>query len=130
MRYKIFVATATHVHLASARRSQARPRNGDLDFFEELDMTALLYRGHTYGANPTTQPRSALSSPIATSTTTLAVKMSLRTYIQCCITGVLPTPSKQSLIIFGAPPRWGFFMAEINFPAEENRYPDGLRLTK
>ena len=53
MRYKISVASATHVHLAFARRSQARPRNGDLDFFEELDMTALLYRGHTYGANPT-----------------------------------------------------------------------------
>ena len=53
MRYKISVATATHVHLASTRRSQARPRNGDLDFFEELDMTALLYRGHTYGSNPT-----------------------------------------------------------------------------
>ena len=57
MRYRISVATATHVHLASTRRSQARPRNGDLDFFEELDMTALLYRGHTYGANPTTSAK-------------------------------------------------------------------------
>ena len=51
MRYERVVATATNVHLAHAGRSQARPRNGDLDFFEELAMTALLYRGHTYGAS-------------------------------------------------------------------------------
>ena len=57
MRYKISVATATHVHLASTRRSQARPRNGDLDFFEELDMTALLYRGQTYGASQPASPK-------------------------------------------------------------------------
>ena len=56
MRYKISVATATHVHLAPARRSQARPRNGDLDFFEELAMKALLYRGHTYDTRQSALP--------------------------------------------------------------------------
>ena len=60
MCYKQYVATATNVHLAFARRSQARPRNGDLDFFEELDMTALLYRGHTYGANPTASAKKCI----------------------------------------------------------------------
>jgi hypothetical protein len=44
--------------------------------------------------------------------------MLLRTYIQRFITEVLPTPSKQSLIIFDAPLRRGFLMDEINFPAE------------
>jgi hypothetical protein len=50
-------ATVTHVHLASARRSQARPRNGDLDFFEELDVTALLYKGQTYGSSQPASPK-------------------------------------------------------------------------
>ena len=31
-------------------RRRSKPRNGDLDFFEELPMTALLYRGHAYAA--------------------------------------------------------------------------------
>ena len=57
MRYERVVATATNVHSAYAGRSQARPRNGDLDFFEELDMTALLYRGQTYGASQPASPK-------------------------------------------------------------------------
>ena len=56
MRYERVVATATNVHPAHAGRSQARPRNGDLDFFEELAMTALIYRGHTYGASQPALP--------------------------------------------------------------------------
>jgi hypothetical protein len=57
--------------------------------------------------------------------------MLLRTYIQRFITGVLPTPSKQSLIIFDAPLRRGFLMDEINFPAEgKNRNLDQSRLMK
>ena len=56
MRYERVVATATNVHLAHAGSSQARPRNGDLEFFEELAMTALVYRGHTYGASQPALP--------------------------------------------------------------------------
>ena len=56
MRYKYVVAIITNVHPAYAGRSQARPRNGDLDFFEELAMTALLYRGQSYGSSQPALP--------------------------------------------------------------------------
>ena len=36
------------VHSVTAERRHARPWNGDLDFFEELLMTTLLYRGIEY----------------------------------------------------------------------------------
>ena len=35
-------------------RRCSKPWNGDLDFFEEHPMTALLYRGHAYAAAPAT----------------------------------------------------------------------------
>ena len=50
----ISVATATNVHPAPVGRRHSKPRNGDLDFFEEHPMTALLYRGHAYTAAPAT----------------------------------------------------------------------------
>ena len=36
------------VHSVTAERRQARPWNGDLDFFEEHPMKTLLYRGNEY----------------------------------------------------------------------------------
>ena len=35
-------------------RRHSKPRNGDLDFFEEHPMTALLYRGHAYASAAST----------------------------------------------------------------------------
>ena len=35
-------------------RRCSKPWNGDLDFFEEHPITALLYRGHAYSAAPAT----------------------------------------------------------------------------
>ena len=37
-------------------RRHSKPRNGDLEFSEELTMTALLYRGHSYEA-PAASPK-------------------------------------------------------------------------
>lgn len=48
------------VHSVIAERSQARPCNGDLDFFEEHPMTTLLYRGNEY----VQQNKAAETSPV------------------------------------------------------------------
>ena len=46
--YKVFTPPLSLSLLRERRCS--KPWNGDLDFFEELPMTALLYRGHAYAA--------------------------------------------------------------------------------
>ena len=46
-RYKMFTPSG-------GGRRCSKPWNGDLDFFEEHPMTALLYRGHAYAAAPAT----------------------------------------------------------------------------
>jgi len=48
--YKKSVATATQRSPLLKGRRHSKPRNGDLEFSEELTMTALLYRGHSYEA--------------------------------------------------------------------------------
>ena len=40
-------------------RRHSKPRNGDLEFSEELTMTALLYRGHSYEA-PAASPKACI----------------------------------------------------------------------
>ena len=40
-------------------RRHSKPRNGDLEFSEELTMTALLYRGHSYEA-PAASPKACV----------------------------------------------------------------------
>ncbi|MCB4428779.1 hypothetical protein FZX09_08255, partial [Synechococcus sp. MU1643] len=45
--YNFSVATATQRSPLSMGRRHSKPRNGDLEFSEELTMTALLYRGHS-----------------------------------------------------------------------------------
>ena len=93
MRYESVVATATNVHPAHAGRSQARPRNGDLDFFEELAMTALFTEATPTAPVSPLFPQSVLSSPTATSTTTLAEKRSQGNYIQHSFIGASRTPN-------------------------------------
>jgi len=43
----------------SKGRRHSKPRNGDLEFSEELTMTALLYRGHSYEA-PAASPKACI----------------------------------------------------------------------
>ncbi len=57
--YKRCVATATHRSPLSKGRRHSKPRNGDLEFSEELTMTALLYRGHSYEA-PAASPKACI----------------------------------------------------------------------
>ena len=40
-------------------RRHSKPRNGDLEFSEELTMIALLYRGHSYEA-PAASPKACV----------------------------------------------------------------------
>ena len=54
-----FVATATQRSPLSKGREHSKPRNGDLEFSEELTMTALLYRGHSYEA-PAALPKACI----------------------------------------------------------------------
>ena len=56
---KRFVAVATKRSPLLQGRRHSKPRNGDLEFSEELTMTALLYRGHSYEA-PAASPKACI----------------------------------------------------------------------
>ena len=57
--YNFSVATATQRSPLFKGRRHSKPRNGDLEFSEELTMTALLYRGHSYEA-PAASPKACI----------------------------------------------------------------------
>ena len=118
--YKRSVATATQRSPLSKGRRHSKPRNGDLEFSEELTMTALLYRGHSYEA-PAASPKACieLTWPRALQ------HLSRRSRSQCSSSltyEALHTPSDPGLIRRSqapAPSAGGFFFTYESAPTAQ-----------